>query len=324
MDDQWSIGVDLGGTKLEAARIDALGRVRQRVRKATNVKGGPAAIIADIIGCVRTLQDGVDSSPAGVGVGVAGQVEQESGKVRFAPNLDWRDVPLQADLQRSLGLPVIVTNDVRAATWGEWLHGAGRGCEDLICVFVGTGIGGGVVSGGKVLAGCSNTAGEVGHITIDLHGPPCTCGNRGCLEALAGGWAIARQARESVATDPDGGRILLEMAGGRIEEINAATVARAARGGVPLARELMDRVAFALIAGATTLVNAFNPCRLILGGGIVTGVPELVARIDQGVRGQALAAACATLMVLPAGLRGDAGVIGAGALALRTFEEKGA
>src|SRR6185369_14891326 len=112
MDDLWSIGVDLGGTKLEAARIDALGRVRRRVRKVTNVKGGPAAIIADIIDCVRTLQDGVDSSPAGVGVGVAGQVEQESGKVRFAPNLDWRDVPLQADLQRSLGLPVIVTNDV--------------------------------------------------------------------------------------------------------------------------------------------------------------------------------------------------------------------
>ena len=322
MEEPWSIGVDLGGTKLEVAHIDAQGRVRQRLRKPTNVKGGPSAIIEDVIASVWTLRETADSPPAGVGVGVAGQVEKETGKVTFAPNLDWRDVPLQADLQRSIGLPVIVTNDVRAATWGEWLHGAGRGCDDLLCMFVGTGVGGGVVSGGRMLAGCNNTAGEVGHITVDMNGPPCSCGNRGCLEALAGGWAITRLARETVSADPDGGRLLLEMAGGFIEEINVATVARAVRGGDPMARQLMDRAASALIAGASTLINAFNPCRLILGGGVIMGVPELIGRIDKGVRGQALAAACASLIVLPAGLRTDAGVIGAAALAIRTFAGK--
>ncbi len=322
MEEPWSIGVDLGGTKLEVAHIDAQGRVRQRLRKPTNVKGGPSAIIEDVISSVWTLREAADSPPVGVGVGVAGQVEKETGKVTFAPNLDWRDVPLQADLQRSIGLPVIVTNDVRAATWGEWLHGAGRGCDDLLCMFVGTGVGGGVVSGGHMLAGCNNTAGEVGHITVDMNGPPCSCGNRGCLEALAGGWAITRLARETVAADPNGGRLLLEMAGGFIEEINVATVARAVRGGDPMARQLMDRAASALIAGASTLINAFNPCRLILGGGVITGVPELIGRIDKGVRGQALKAACASLVVLPAGLRTDAGVIGAAALAIRTFAEK--
>jgi glucokinase len=322
MEEPWSIGVDLGGTKLEVAHVDAQGRVRQRLRKPTNVKGGPSAIIEDVIGSVWTLRETADSPPAGVGVGVAGQVEKETGKVTFAPNLDWRDVPLQADLQRSIGLPVIVTNDVRAATWGEWLHGAGRGCDDLLCMFVGTGVGGGVVSGGRMLAGCNNTAGEVGHITVDMNGPPCSCGNRGCLEALAGGWAITQLARETVAADPDGGRLILEMAGGFIEEINVATVARAVRGGDPMARQLMDRAASALIAGASTLINAFNPCRLILGGGVIMGVPELIGRIDKGVRGQALAAACASLIVLPAGLRTDAGVIGAAALAIRTFAGK--
>lgn len=322
MEEPWSIGVDLGGTKLEVAHVDAQGRVRQRLRKATNVKGGPSAIIEDVLGYVWTLREMSDSPPAGVGVGVAGQVEKDTGKVAFAPNLDWRDVPLQADLQRSIDLPVIVTNDVRAATWGEWLHGAGQGCDDLLCMFVGTGVGGGVVSGGRMLAGCNNTAGEVGHITVDMQGPPCTCGNRGCLEALAGGWAITRLARERVAADPDGGRLLLEMAGGQIEEINVATVARAVRGGDPLARQLMDHAVAALIAGATTLINAFNPCRLILGGGVITGVPELIGRIDKGVRGQALAAACSSLIVLPAGLRTDAGVIGAAALAIRTFTDK--
>ncbi len=319
----WSIGVDLGGTKLEVAHIDAQGRVRQRLRKATNIKGGPSAIIEDIIGYIWTLREVAESPPAGVGVGVAGQVEKDTGKVIFAPNLEWRDVPLQAQLHRTTGLPVIVTNDVRGATWGEWLHGAGQGCDDLLCMFVGTGVGGGVVSGGRMLAGCNNTAGEVGHITVDMNGPLCTCGNRGCLEALAGGWAITRLAREGVTADPEAGKVLLEMAGGSIDDINVATVARAVRGGDPMARRLMEQAVAALIAGATTLINAFNPCRLILGGGVINGVPELIGKIDKGVRGQALAAACSSLLVLPAGLRTDAGVIGAAALAKRTFAEKG-
>ncbi len=319
MAESWAIGVDLGGTKLEVAYIDAQGRVRQRLRRGTNIKGGATAIIEDVIGYVWTLRETAENPPVGIGVGVAGQVEKESGKVIFAPNLEWRDVPLQADLQRTIGLPVIVTNDVRAATWGEWLHGAGRGCDDILCMFVGTGVGGGVVSGGHMLAGCNNTAGEVGHITVDLNGPPCSCGNRGCLEALAGGWAITRLAREAVSADPEEGRLLLEMAGGEMEEINAATVARAVRGGDPLARHLMDQAVTALVAGASTLVNAFNPCRLILGGGVINGIPDLIGRIDKGVREVALPAACANLMVLPAGLRTDAGVIGAAALAMRMF-----
>ena len=323
MGEPWSIGIDLGGTKLEAACIDEMGRVRQRVRKATNVKAGQSAIIEDVIACMWSLREGAETPPVGVGVGVAGQVEKDSGIVKFAPNLDWRDVPLQEELQRSVGLPVIVTNDVRAATWGEWLHGAGRGCDDILCMFVGTGIGGGVVSGGQMLSGCNNTAGEVGHITVDLNGPICTCGNRGCLEALAGGWAITRQAREIVIADPEGGQLMLEMAGGRIEEINVATVARAVRGGDPLARQLMDRAVDALVAGASTLVNAFNPCRLILGGGVISGIPELIGRIDKGLRGQALSAACSSLLVTPAGLRTDAGVIGAAALAFRSFTKNG-
>lgn len=323
MDEPWSIGIDLGGTKLEAACIDEMGRVRQRVRKTTNIKGGPAAIIADVISCMWALREGAETPPVGVGVGVAGQVEKDSGLVKFAPNLEWRDVPLQEELKKSIELPVIVTNDVRAATWGEWLHGAGRGCDDILCMFVGTGIGGGVVSGGQMLSGCNNTAGEVGHITVNLNGPLCSCGNRGCLEALAGGWAITRQARETVLADPEGGRLMMEMAGERIEDINVATVARAVRGGDPLARQLMDGVIDALVAGASTLVNAFNPCRLILGGGVITGIPELIGRIDKGLRGQALSAACSSLMVIPAGLRTDAGVIGAAALAFRTFARNG-
>jgi glucokinase len=314
----WAMGVDLGGTKVEVAQVDSEGQVRQRLRRATDVKDGPAAIEAEIIAAVRELQESTGSSAAGVGVGVAGQIELASGVVRFAPNLDWHDVPLQADLSRTLRLPVVVTNDVRAAAWGEWLHGAGQGCDDLVCLFVGTGIGGGVVSGGRMLAGCSNTAGELGHITLDLHGPLCHCGNQGCLEALAGGWAIARRAQEAIAAGPAAGDSLLQMAGGQQKAVTAKIVAQAFHAGDPLARKLVDEVAQALIAGTVGLANAFNPCRLILGGGVIEGLPELVDRIDQGVCERALEAASAPLQVLPAQLKNDAGVVGAAALAMHS------
>jgi glucokinase len=320
--DLWAIGVDLGGTKIEIAQVYASGHLGRRMRLATDVEDGPQAIENQIIKGVRELRQSADSTPVGIGVGVAGQIEPDAGNVRFAPNLDWRDVPLQSDLSEDLDLPVVVTNDVRAITWGEWLHGAGRGCSDLVCLFVGTGIGGGVVSGGQVLAGCSNSAGELGHITVDLHGPSCHCGNRGCLEALAGGWAIARRAQEAIVSDAFAGAPLLKMAGGQLEAVTAEIVAKAAHAAVPLAQEIVDEVTEALIAGSVALVNAFNPCRLVLGGGVIDGLPELVERIEHDVHQRALDAATASLQVLPAQLDGDAGVVGAAALALRLFAEK--
>ena len=320
--DLWSIGVDLGGTKIEVAMVDAGGNIRRRLRLPTHSKDRPAIIKGEIVSAVREIQKGSESLPAGVGVGVAGQVDPQNGLVHFAPNLDWHEEPLQDDLKHALGLPVVVMNDVRAATWGEWHHGAGRGCNDLICLFVGTGIGGGVVTGGQMLTGCSNTAGELGHITVDLNGPQCTCGNRGCLEALAGGWAIARQAREAILIDSSAGAHLLKIAGGRPDAITTEIVVQAAKAGDPFARSLIDRVEEALIAGCVSLINAFNPCRLILGGGVVEGLPELLERIDRGVRQKALAAATRSFQVLPAGLKNDAGVIGAATLAILSFGKK--
>ena len=318
----WAIGVDLGGTKVEVAQIDGSGRLLNRLRRPTQVQGGPEAVREEIVAAVKNLRDKAVSPPVGVGVGLAGQIDPEHGVVHFAPNLGWRDVSFQTDLGEALSLPVVVTNDVRAATWGEWLHGAGQGCTDLVCLFVGTGIGAGVVSGGQMLSGCSNTAGEVGHMTIDLDGPSCSCGGRGCFEALAGGWAMARDACEAVSVDPALGASLLKMAGGRQEAITAEMVSLAAQGGDPLARRLIDHVAQALIAGCVSVVNAFNPCRLVLGGGVMEGLPELVERIDRGVRQRALSAATQSLHILPAQLKNDAGVIGAAVLAMQRFVSK--
>jgi len=258
----------------------------------------------------------------GLGVGIAGQIGTSGKTVRFAPNLAWHDVPLQAALQRQLGLPVVLLNDVRAATWAEWLFGAGRGCDDLVCLFVGTGIGGGVVSGGRMLDGSSNTAGELGHVTVDLNGPRCHCGNHGCLEALAGGWAISRRVQEAVADDPLAGEALLAMANGQADGLTAELVARGAHAGDPLAGQIVTETAEALIAGAVGLINAFNPARLILGGGVIEGLPELIQHIDRGIRAKALRAAWENLQVLPAERHNDAGVIGAAALVMRRFGEQ--
>lgn len=318
-DKQYAIGVDLGGTNIQAALVDGAGEILKGLRLATKAGEGPEAVIAKISGAVRVLLQGTERSPAGLGVGVAGQIDPSGEAVRFAPNLAWHNVPLQAALQQQLELPVALINDVRAATWGEWLFGAGRGCDDLVCLFVGTGIGGGVVSAGRMLSGSSNTACELGHITVDLHGPLCSCGNRGCLEAIAGGWAIARRAREAVAADPQEGAQLKEMAHGREDAITAELVARAAHAGDPLAGRIVAETTEALIAGATGLINTFNPERLILGGGVIEGLPELVQQIQQGTKEKALQIACENLKVLPAQLRNAAGVIGAAALAMRQF-----
>jgi glucokinase len=259
----------------------------------------------------------------GVGVGVAGQVDSAAGVVLHAPNLEWNDVPLKARLEEAIDLPVFVINDVQAATYGEWICGAGRGAEDIVCLFVGTGIGGGVVSHGSLVRGCDGTAGELGHVTIDWRGPQCTCRNRGCLEAFAAGWAIARRARDAVAAQPDEGRVLVALADGAIERLTAEVVAQAARDGDPLATRLLRETGDALGVGIASIANAFNPCTVILGGGVIEGIPELVEMAEAEARRRALEAALHSLEVVKAGLGRHAGTVGAAMWARRCLETAG-
>ncbi len=310
----WAIGVDLGGTKIEVAAVGADGTVLQRDRFPTDVKGGAKAIEEAIRKAALQLKAKFPGALQGIGIGVAGQIEPKSGAVIFAPNLGWHNVPLQGDLSAACDTKVVVVNDVRAAAFGEWLFGAGKDCDDLICLFIGTGIGSGIVSEGRMLSGCSGSAGEVGHMIIEMDGPPCKCGSFGCLEAFAGGANIARKAQEVVAEEPDAGKALLSRAGGKLEAITAREVIDAYRAKDPLAEQLIEGVVEALAAGITSLVNAFNPCRIIMGGGIIEGFPEIIPLIEEEVRGRALKAALSHLDIVRAKLGGDAGVVGAASL----------
>lgn len=309
------IGVDLGGTKIQAAVVSGEGRAFATHRRETDVEGGPANVVNDVLECIRACLDADPSEIEGVGVGVAGQVDAASGLVRSAPNLEWSDFPLGPRLEEALGVPVHVENDLRAITWGEWKHGAGRGFDDLLVLFVGTGVGGGVVSGGRLLTGDRGTAGELGHVTLVAGGRECSCPNQGCIEAYVGGWAIAERAKESIRAAPAEGRGLLERAGGG--ELDARVVSEAAADGDPLARRLLDETGRYLGAGAVGLVHAFNPRRLVLGGGVVDGNPELVEAVESAVRTYAIPVAAERLEVRRSELGARAGVVGSASLARR-------
>lgn len=311
-----AIGVDLGGTKIDIGIVEESGLIHHHQRLETQVAHGAKAIEKQILECIRSLQDKAGVELLGIGVGVAGQIDPETGNVVFAPNLKWQDVPLRKNLEEALQLPVRVINDARALTMGEWRFGAGKGFQDILCLFIGTGIGGGVVSRGFLLCGCSNTFGEVGHMTIDFNGPPCTCGKKGCLEAFCGGWGIAARAREAVEKDRKGAasRKLLELAGNQIEKITANHVVQAFHQQDPMALELIEKMSQALSAGCASLVNILNPCRLILGGGFVEGMPELIQMIEEGVKKEALKAATKSLEIVHAKLGKELGVLGSAAI----------
>ncbi len=309
-----TIGVDMGGTKIALAVVSESGTILTSHRHATETSDSADQIVKMIADCVQTCLGDSARRARALGAGIAGQLRERDGMLVSAPNLPWRNVPLGPKLAQATGLPSVLMNDVRAATLGEWKFGAGRGERDLVCVFVGTGVGGGIVADGRLRYGISGTAGEIGHLTIVSDGRSCHCPNSGCLEAYVGGWAIAERARELAKARPtDSGR-LRELAGG-IEKITAQTVTLAYRGGDPLARELLESTVEYLAAGLVSIVNAVNPRLLILGGGVIEGLPSLVPATEALVRQRALAAAVAPLQVIRAGLGQDAGVVGAAARA---------
>lgn len=311
-----TVGVDIGGTKLEATLVDTEGRVIASCRSDSGAHLEVAVIVRDLARCVEELKEQADDREIGaVGMGVAGQIDPDTGVVLESPNLRWTNVPIREQVQEALGVPVYVTNDVRAATWGEWKRGAGKETSDLVCVFVGTGIGGGVIVGGRLLTGSTGVAGEVGHTVIDLHGPPCRCGNHGCLEAHAGGWAIGLRAQQAVEAEPEAGVALSTLARGNTAAITAATVAAAAHADDPLALRLVAETGEALGAGVTSLINVFNPSLVILGGGVTAGLPELIGMVAASVQARALPAHRAAVDVVGAKLGRYSGTVGAALMA---------
>lgn len=310
-----TVGVDVGGTKIETALIDPHGEIVASYRSASGFGMDVDAWIRDVQDAVANLCEGISYRQIGaLGVGFAGQVDPASGVVNESPNIGWRSVPLRSRLEEAMGRPVMLVNDVQSATWAEWKRGAGQGTAHMACIFVGTGVGGGIIFDGNLYKGATGSAGEIGHTVVDLDGPPCKCGAKGCLEAYAGGWAIALRLQDAIRSQADEGKRLLEIAGGESGSLTAETLSQGAQEGDPLAQRLVQQVGEDLGVGVVSVVNMLNPEVVVIGGGVIDGIPQFVEIVRRVVEDRALGAATASLSIRKAQLANYAPVIGAGLL----------
>ena len=315
---KYALAVDLGGTKIAAALATPEGEIVAREQRPTPAREGPQAVVAGMVGALAQVMKRsgvVVGQVMGIGIGAAGACDPQAGLVISSPNLPgWHRVPLKTMVERELGLATFLENDANLGALGEHRFGAGKGIANLIYVTIGTGIGGGLILGGRLYTGACGSAGEVGHMTIDVNGPRCNCGNVGCWEVLASGTALAR---EAVARIQGGvSTSILELAGGDLGRVSAEVVERAARQGDGLAQELVLQAGRYLGVGLVNLVNIFNPELILIGGGM-SKMSDLLFPTALGLmRERAFEVASSCVRIEPAGLGGDSGLLGAVALVL--------
>ena len=308
-----TIGVDVGGTKVAAGLVDEDGTILRRTRRPTP-SASPDDVEDVIAACVVELAEGTGAGA--VGIGAAGFVTVDRSTVLLAPNLAWRDEPLREAVSGRVGLPVVVENDANAAAWGEYRFGAGRGESDLVLVTVGTGIGGGIVLGGRLHRGRFGIGGEIGHLQMVPGGRRCGCGQNGCWEQYSSGRALLREAREIADVRREHGARLLELGGGRIEGIEAIEVTQAAREGDPAALECFAAVGAALGQGLADLAAVLDPGAFVLGGGVADAGELLLDPTRRSFEARLTGRGSRPVAdVRLAALGNDAGLVGAADLA---------
>lgn len=308
-----AIGVDIGGTKVAAGVVDEKGQVLARARRRTPSRD-PEHLVDVVVEIVRQLR--TEHNVDIIGVGAAGFIDAARSTVLFAPNLAWRNTPLRAQIADRLGIDIVVENDANAAAWGEFRFGAGENDPDLVCLTIGTGIGGGLVIDGALHRGRFGIAGEPGHMRVVPGGRLCGCGNHGCWEQYASGNALVRAAREIATERPDDARRLLQLSGGEVDAIDGPVVTRAAQEDDPAAIDCFDEIGKWLGQGMADLAAILDPGRFVVGGGVAEAGELLMKPARENFaaslsgRGHRPMAA-----IVPARLGNDAGVIGAADLA---------
>jgi glucokinase len=302
------VGIDLGGTQLRVAVADDRGRLKTVVRRPTQAARGRQYVLDRIVATVKDAleEDGTSARRVrALGIGLPGPVDPEAGLVISPANLPgFKNVPLNRILTRAIGIPSFLHHDAHLAALGEHQRGAARGASELIYVTVSTGIGAGLILRGELYAGAHGIAGEVGHIMVQPNGPLCTCGNRGCVEAIASGTGIARAAREQA---PGARGSALHG----LESPTAADVARAARAGDVLAKAILENAGTYLGIAMGTLVNLFNPQLIVLGGSVLKVGAPLLRPMRTSMNASSWKASRRGLRIVPPELGDDAGLIGA-------------
>ena len=317
------VGVDMGGTKILAAVVDAEGDILSTAKIPTQAKNGTSNVIdriADSIQQAIAESDVTTESIGAVGIGAPGPLDPDTGIVIFAPNLGWRDVPLKSELETRISIPTFVDNDVNVGTLGEHTFGAGQNVQNLVGIFVGTGIGGGIILNGELFHGASKTAGEIGHIIVKADGPKCGCGTRGCLEALASRTAMTKQFQKAILKKKKKS-ILTELTDGDLGLIKSGTLAKALRSKDKLTKKVFKEVTKYLGVGIGSIVNFLNPEMIVLGGGVVEALDDtFINNIRKAAKKYALPDTLKGVQIVKAQLGDNAGVLGAAALARQRLD----
>jgi len=319
------LGIDLGGTKILTAVVNAQGKMLSRDHSITPAKEGQEAVVKSILESTSRALGQAHIAAAdlvAIGLGAPGLSNPETGILFTSPNLPgWKDVHLRDIIEKELGKKAFLINDANAAAIGELFFGAARGTRNFIYVTVSTGIGGGIIVDGKIYTGSIGMAGELGHMVIDDEGPQCNCGNRGCWETLASGTALAREVRNRIKE----GAVtsILNYVDGDIDKVNAEAIHKAAQAGDRVASELITRIAYYLGVGLANLINIFNPEAIVIGGGLSNIGDMLLKPAFEEAGRRAFKQAYQAVRFARAELGGNSGVLGAAAFALEQIKSTG-
>ncbi len=306
-------GLDLGGTFVKCGIVDSEGRLL--IKSSAKTSGDYQSIAKTMADLALDLAKEVGVTLSGIGIGAPGTVDGKNGIILYSNNLNWHNVPLKKDIEAVTGLPVFMTNDANAAALGEYAYGAGRQYENIIFITLGTGVGGGIVLGGKLYEGLGGAGAELGHMVISMGGEPCTCGNRGCLEAYASTTALVKQAKAYMTAHPDS--MLHALCRENPEEMNGKVFFEAVRAGDEGANAVYSRYLDYLSSGLVSFANIFRPDAIILGGGISAEgsllTEPLTERLNTHIFG---GNSYAPVKICTSDLANDAGLFGAARLAM--------
>lgn len=310
-----AVGIDIGGTKVAGALVDTEGRITHREELPTP-DDGSTAILDATAELITSLVAAAGGDVSGVGMACAGMVDGHSGHLWFAPNLPWRDLAVTDEIMARTGHRVFLENDANAAAWGEYRHGAGRDCDDMLLATVGTGVGGGCIIDDRLLRGAFGIGGEIGHIVLDPRGPRCGCGNDGCLEVFASGSALERTARELIASGDAAGEALRQRCGDDPEALTGQDVTELARAGDEGAIALFTRLGTHLGTGLASVCAVVDPALVVIGGGVADAGDLLLDPATESFAAHVIGRGHRpSPTVVAAVLGNDAGVVGAAALA---------
>ncbi len=317
---EYFLGVDLGGTKILTGVFDAKLDLKGTAKVSTKANRGVDAVIGRIARCVKEAVDECDLSLAqirGIGIGAPGAVDTDTGRVIFAPNLpDWKDIPLKKALEKELEVPVFLGNDCNVCTLGVYEKEFKSKPKSLIGIFVGTGIGGGLIVNGALYCGHNLTAGEIGHMVIEVNGPKCGCGNRGCYEALGSRTAIFRKIEAAVK---DGQKtILTDMLGDDLKDMRSGDIRKAVRRGDKFVEKVVEEAAEYTGIAVANLINIFNPEIVVIGGGVIEALgDEMMPTIVKTAKNHVMPGTMGNIEIKASKLGDEAGITGGAVLAKR-------